>query len=91
MHSYTELGKTEISLVKDAHRISHTPGPRQKPQFHTSLGPTSLGKSPGEVVVAVTHFGKQTLVVDMSGSIHLCELFWRLTSWYQYLALPKSL
>ena len=35
--------------------------------------------------------GTHTLVVGISGSIHLHELSWRLTSWHQDLAPPNSL
>jgi len=41
-------------------------------------------------VVGLT-VGTQTLVAEVLGTVHLCELSWRLPFWNQDLAPPKSL
>ena len=34
--------------------------------------------------------GTQTLLAEVSGSIHWCEFFWRLTFWHQELLYPTA-
>ena len=89
-----DWGKQRLHSYR-AHTKSHTHQEQgQKPQFHRSLGQTYLlvleGLLGREGCLWLT-LGTRTLVVDVSGSIYLCELSWRLTYCHQGLAPPKSL